>query len=75
MFTPELQTSLSGVRDMKNQLKILTAALLMTAALCSSQALAAVSETAHSNTTIAAAAQNIQVADWDFEQTGSDEGC
>jgi hypothetical protein len=78
MFTGELETSLSGVRGMNNQLKILTAAVLMTATLYSAQAFAAVSDTVHSNTTIAtAAAQDIRVADgvddaYPMDPTGSD---
>jgi hypothetical protein len=75
MFPPEIQTSLSRVRDMNNQLNILTAAVLMTAALCLTQAFATPSETTHSSATtiVATAGQNIQVADWDFDPTGSDE--
>ena len=62
---------------MKNQLKTLTAALLMTAVLCSTQAFASVSEPAHANTTIAAAsAPQIVLADdgWFMDPTGPDEG-
>jgi hypothetical protein len=53
---------------MKNQLKILTAALLMTVALCSTQAFASVSGAAN---TAVVATQNIQVADagYDMPQT------
>jgi hypothetical protein len=64
---------------MKTQLHILTAAALMTAVLCSAQAFAAVSASAHPSTTVAAAAstaQNTQVADgYDFDPTAPDSGC
>ena len=61
---------------MTNQLKTLIAALLITVALCSTQAFALVGKTSHANTTPAATAtQNTQVAwgGWPMPPAGYDE--
>lgn len=60
---------------MKNQLKMLTAAVLMTVALSTTQAFAAVDTNTHSTVAAATATQSIQVADWDFDPTNPDTGC
>ena len=61
---------------MKRQLHILAAAALMTATLYSAQAFAALDAQQSGATTAAtaSAAQDIQVASWDFIPTDPDSG-